>query len=447
MRAGLISFIQRLAPRGLGARRLAVGAAVVLAGGMAMAAVSHGQTSVGVLKVRVGGDAHQTRMVIELDRPTKGALLSGSAPARHVNLALARLDVPGDMQGEGAGLIHDWRVEEAAGAAQVHLDLAAAGVVRRRFLLPPGDGVNVYRYVIDVTDQPADAAAASAPADPARIAAIDAAAPAPQQELHAATGTRRARQIASLARAEAPIAPLTPTRKVIVIDAGHGGHDPGAQGADAHEKDLTLAAAKALRDRLQREGRYKVVLTRDSDVYVGLEDRVRIARRANADLFISLHADSGTTPDLKGATVYTLSEQGTSRAAKQVFEKADWMSMRLPGSDAQVNRILLDLTQRETRNRSSEFAETLLDRISDKAPLLRRSHRDAGFMVLLAPDVPAVLLEMGFITNPADERRLADAGDRRRLMDGVTQAIDTYFAGERDEGREPVVGALDAEVC
>ena len=425
MRAGLVSLA-----RWLGARRRGLAAAVVLAGGVAVAAASHGQTSVGVLKVRVGGDAHQTRMVIELDRPTRGTLLSGQAPAERVNLALARLDVPGDMQGEGAGLIRSWRVDEAAGAAQVHLELTGAGVVRRRFLLPPADGVNVYRYVIDVTDQPADAAAASTPADPARIASITPGAPAPQQELHAATGSRRARQIAALAKVEAPIAPLTPLKKVIVIDAGHGGHDPGAAGQDAHEKDLTLAAAKALRDRLEREGRYKVVLTRTDDTYVALEERVRIARRANADLFISLHADSGTTPDLKGATVYSLSEQGATRAAKQVFEKADWMSMQLPGSDAQVNRILLDLTQRETRNRSSVFAETLLERIADKAPLLRRSHRDAGFMVLLAPDVPAVLLEMGFITNASDERRLADAGDRRRLMDGVTQAIDTYFAGE-----------------
>ena len=288
--------------------------------------------------------------------------------------------------------------------------------------------MNVYRYVIDVTDQPAEPSAS--PSNPAQIASIQPGRPAPQQELHAQMGTRRARQIAQLAKIEAPVAPLTPSKKVIVIDAGHGGHDPGAYGSDAHEKDLTLLAARALRDRLEREGRYKVVLTRDSDVYVGLEDRVRVARRANADLFISLHADSGTTPDLKGATVYTLSEQGTTRAARQVFEKANWMTMQLPGAAAQVNRILLDLTQRETRNRSSIFAETLLERIADKAPLLRRSHRDAGFMVLLAPDVPAVLLEMGFITNAADERRLADGGERRRLMDGVAQAIDTYFAGE-----------------
>jgi N-acetylmuramoyl-L-alanine amidase len=399
-----------------GARRVAAAVVAGLTGLVALAATSHGQTSVGVLKVRVGGDSHQTRLVIELDRPTRGTLISPSAPSGEVHLALARLDVPGDMQGEGAGLIRSWRVEEAAGAAQVHLDLTHAGVVRRRFLLPPGDGLNVYRYVVDVTDQPPEqVAAAGAPATP-------------HLELNATAGGKRGRQIARLARAEAPLAPLTPSKKIIVIDAGHGGHDPGAHGANANEKDLTLAAAKALKARLEREGRYHVVLTRDSDVYVGLEDRVKIARRANADLFISLHADSGTTPDLRGATVYTLSEQGTTRAARQVFEKADWMSMTLPGADEQVNRILLDLTQRETRNRSSEFAETLLSRIADKAPLLRRSHRDAGFMVLLAPDVPAVLLEMGFITNASDERRLADAAQRRQLMDGVALAIDNYFA-------------------
>ncbi len=425
MRAGLISFVVSL-----GQRRRAIAAATVMAGLVAAAAASHGQTSVGVLKVRVGGDSHQTRMVIELDRPTKGTLLSGQAAAQRVSLALAKLDVSGDMQGDGAGLVKDWRVEEAAGAAQVHLDLVRPAVVRRRFLLPPGDGVNVYRYVIDVTDQPGGASAASAAANPSQVASIQPGQAAPQQELHAATGSRRARQIAQLAKIEAPVAPLTPSKKVIVIDAGHGGHDPGAAGQNAHEKDLTLAAARMLRDRLEREGRYHVVLTRDSDVYVGLQDRVKIARKANADLFISLHADSGTSPDIRGATVYTLSEQGTTRAAKQVFEKANWISMALPGADEQVNRILLDLTQRETRNRSSEFAETVLERIADKAPLLRRSHRDAGFMVLLAPDVPAVLLEMGFMTNVSDERRLADRNERRRLMDGVAQAIDTYFASE-----------------
>ena len=414
MRTGLVTRLREVGVR----HRRAIAAACAVTVVAAAAAASHSQTSVGVLKVRVGGDSHQTRVVIEMDRTTRGALVTPPALGDKVGIALAHVDVAGDMQGEGVGLVKAWRVDEAAGAAQVHLDLSRPGIVRRRFLLPPGDGLAVYRYVIDVADQPSDPASN-------QIAAAT-----PTQELRATHAGPKAREIAQVARIEAPFATLTPSKRVVVIDAGHGGHDPGAAGQNVHEKTLTLAAAQALKARLESSGRYKVVLTRDSDVYVPLEERVRIARKANADLFISLHADSGTTPDLKGATVYTLSEQGTTRAAKQVFEKADWINMTLPGPDQQVNRILLDLTQRETRNRSSEFAETLLSRISDTTPLLRRSHRDAGFMVLLAPDVPAVLLEMGFITNSADERRLGDPEQRKRLMDGVARAIDAYFADE-----------------
>ena len=178
-------------------------------------------------------------------------------------------------------------------------------------------------------------------------------------------------------------------------------------------------------------------MTRDADTFVPLQERVRIARRANADLFIALHADAGTEPELKGATVYTMSEHGADRSSANVFGAAEsrhganWFDVRMPGSDPAVNHILFDLTQRETRNRSSIFAEQVLDEIGEVSPLLRRSHRDANYMVLLAPDVPAVLLEMGFITNPDDEARLTDPGQRRRMMDRLASAIDDYFAQER----------------
>jgi len=398
--------------------RLAAGA-LALAGVAAVAAVSHGQTSAGVLKVRLGGDSHQTRIVVELDKPTRGTLIADSRPAKgdpnpKVVLALAHVDVAGDMQGAGVGLVKAWSVDEVGGAAQVRLNLTHAAVVMRRFLLPPGDGVAVYRYVIDVGADPP--AFAPAPMQPAALTKP------------AADPAKAAAQKFVRAHFETPPPRAEPALKVIVIDAGHGGKDPGAAGANAHEKDITLAAAKGLRDELLETGRYKVVMTRDSDEYIPLETRVRIARRANADLFISLHADSGSDPTVHGATVYTLSEKGADRADRQVFEKADWINVDLPGPNEQVNRILLDLTQRETRNRSSIFAETLLDHLADRTDLLRRSHRDAGFMVLLAPDVPAVLMEMGFITNPADERELTSGPDRRRLMEGVASAIDAYFA-------------------
>ena len=409
MRSTLPDLAQKLGRRGV---RIVAGL-LALGGVAAVAAVSHGQTSAGVLKVRLGGDGHQTRVVVELDRPTKGNVIADGSIGKNTGLAkvvvgLAHVDVADTMQGQGAGLVKAWRIDEVNGEAQVHLDLVRPAQIKRRFLLPPGDGLAVYRYIIDVSEDAAPVTAA--------VAAKAEAEATP-------TSRRHPFHLITL-----PLQPLVPAKKVVVIDAGHGGNDPGAAGQDVHEKTITLAAADMLRDRLLATGRYKVVLTRETDAYVPLEARVRIARKANADLFISLHADSGTEPGLRGATVYTLSESGADRADKQVFEKANWINVDLPGSDAQVNRILLDLTQRQTRNRSSTFAEMVLDRIQTKVPLLHRSHRDAGFMVLLAPDVPAVLLEMGFITNIEDERELLSPVRRGQLVDGVAQAIDDYFA-------------------
>jgi N-acetylmuramoyl-L-alanine amidase len=171
-----------------------------------------------------------------------------------------------------------------------------------------------------------------------------------------------------------------------------------------------------------------VVMTRDSDTYVPLETRVQIARHSDADLFISLHSDSGPEASMRGATVYTLSDKGSDRVVRNVMAENDWfINVNMPGRDKSVNQILLDLTQRATRNRSAAFAENLLDHIGGGVQLVRRSHRDAGFVVLLAPDVPAVLLEMGFITNPEDEHLLNDPAKRGRFMAAVAKSIDDYF--------------------
>jgi N-acetylmuramoyl-L-alanine amidase len=218
--------------------------------------------------------------------------------------------------------------------------------------------------------------------------------------------------------------------KVIVVDAGHGGHDTGARSQVRNEKDINLAAALALKARLEKMGRYKVVLTRDADVFIPLETRVQIARQAKADLFISLHSDSaGSDPVPHGASVYTLSDHGQTRVST-VLGPHEWFAQAGDRrTEPAVRQILLDLTQRSTRNRSSEFAGLLIGHIGDRVDLLPRSHRDASYFVLLAPDVPAVLLEMGFITNPADEMRLTDPAQRESLMNGVAEAIDAYFSG------------------
>jgi N-acetylmuramoyl-L-alanine amidase len=420
--------------------RLAAGVAVL---SLACVAVSRGAESAAPLKLRFGGDQTQTRVVLELDQAAQAQVISDGAEDGRVVLSFTKLKVGDDLDGQGKGIVKAWSLEKGLGKTKLSLDLSRHGRIKRRFLLPPSDGVTIYRYVMDIeADGPAGPVALPAALSPktrlvkasttpvlpgAPVVAADPEAPAPDVKtgglqkisLTDAAVTPRRRE----AKALKPLA----VRKVIVIDAGHGGHDPGALGSRSHEKDVTLAAAKALKTRLERSGRFKVVLTRDSDVYIPLETRVKIARGANADLFISLHADSGGDPKVRGATVYTLSDHGVDRATKSVFG-GGFIDVQLPGRDLSVKQILLDLTQRTTRNRSGAFAETLLEHISSETSLLRRSHRDAGYMVLLAPDVPAVLLEMGFITNPEDEAALNDGEHREKMMGAVADSIEAYFA-------------------
>jgi len=373
-------------------RALLVAAATVL--GLAAVAASHAATvAASLLKVRLGGDAGQTRIVVDLDHSLTARVISDGSGDRRVVVLLQGVATSG-AQGAGVGLVKAWVADQTQSGTRLRIDLGGDGQIKRRFLLPPADGVDHYRYVIDVAAE-----------DPGQVRLTNA---------PAAVRTVKLR------------APL-PLKKVVVIDAGHGGHDPGAHGADGLEKDINLAAALALRAKLESTGRYKVVLTRDADVYVPLEDRVRVAQRADADLFISLHSDSASEPGLRGASVYTLSDKAFARATR--FVKADdWFMRASLTSDPGVSDILFDFTQRATKNRSATFAESLVTKLDGHAPLLRRSHRSAGFMVLLAPDVPAVLLEMGFLSNPQDEQRLRDPRQRAALVDGVAASIDDYFA-------------------
>lgn len=369
-------------------------AALGIAGALVTTAAAD---AVGLLKVRLGGDSVETRMVVELDGATSAKVISDGA-GREVAVLLSGVRSVQPQQGAGRGVVRAWTVEKASGGALLRMDLVGDAKLKRRFLLPPADGVSHYRYVIDVAAAPG-AVMTSAPAT-----------------------------MVPRLRGAIPVAAKTPLRlkRVVVIDPGHGGKDPGAKGLVAYEKDLNLAAALNLADQLNRTGRYKVVLTRSTDVFIPLETRVRIAQRADADLFISIHSDSAPETTLKGASVYTLSDQASRRATRFVSPNDWFMKASLTG-DQGVRDILFDLTQRATRNRSAIFAQTLVSQIEGKAPLLRGSHRDAGFMVLLAPDVPAVLLEMGFVNNPEDEARLRDPKARATLMRAVAKSIDLHF--------------------
>lgn len=218
-------------------------------------------------------------------------------------------------------------------------------------------------------------------------------------------------------------------RRTIVVDAGHGGRDPGALGCTGvREKDVVLDAALKLRQALEQRGNYRVALTRDADTFVPLEDRVRFARSQNADLFISLHADSHTRAEAAGASVYTLSERGAARA-QNMAPAQNWdIDFGEAPRTGVVTDILMDLTQRETTNRSADFAQAAIRELGSVSPLLRNTHRNAGFFVLLAPDVPAVLIETGFLSNVQDERRLADPRAREAMAGAMANAVDAYFA-------------------
>jgi N-acetylmuramoyl-L-alanine amidase len=385
--------------------RAALGLALAAGCAVAVAASARLPDAPDVVSVRLGGDASQTRIVVDLRRAASGAVDQETASPTRISLILKGATAPSPLKGVGRGVVRGWKIADAPGGARLTLDLAGKGAVTRRFLLPPADGVADYRYVIDVA-----AAAGGAPRTLAAAAV-------------------QGYQAAQTAQAAVTDPHQTHLRKIVVIDPGHGGKDPGAQGAYSFEKNITLPTALALKARLEATGRYQVVMTRSTDVFIPLEERVQIARRAGADLFLSLHADSGPSPSIHGASIYTLSEQGRQRVGS-VLGRHEWFLQQAADSDDQaVGQILLDLTQRTTRNRSAAFAQTLIERVGDRAPLLGRSQRDASYFVLLAPDVPAALLEMGFITNPGDEARLNDPAQRGALADKIAQAVDAYFVG------------------
>lgn len=235
-----------------------------------------------------------------------------------------------------------------------------------------------------------------------------------------------------------------PDRPLVVIDAGHGGRDAGAHppGVPVPEKAITLLIADALRDQLVSRGRVRVAMTREDDRYLGLEQRVRLARDLGANLFVAVHADSAPNPLARGATIYTLSEVASDAEAARLAarENAGRRADRAapPSSRADVRAILADLTYRETMNTSAEFAG-LLRREAGGAGVPFRDvyHRFAAFVVLKAADTPAVLLETGYLTNTDDAAFLLSPEGQARIANGAARAIETHVARQRLARRAP----------
>ncbi len=230
--------------------------------------------------------------------------------------------------------------------------------------------------------------------------------------------------------------PLDSSRPLVVIDAGHGGKDPGAGTGATKEKDLTLALALALRDELLRKGGVRVALTRGDDRYLFLAERSAIARRLGADLFISIHADSTeVSTGAVGATVYTLSAKGSNQVAERMAARenaADTIGgVRIEGQSGEVSAILVDLSQRETQAKSEELARLVLREGQGRMPFKETAAQSAAFAVLKSPDVPSILFESGFINNPLDVARLTSAEGRMTFAGVMGSAIRAFFARTR----------------
>ena len=225
--------------------------------------------------------------------------------------------------------------------------------------------------------------------------------------------------------------------KLIALDPGHGGHDPGALGyRGTQEKTVVIAVARELQKQLLAGNSYRAMLTRSIDTYVPLRERVARAQDAKADLFLSIHADSHSDSEVRGASVYTLSETGSDREAAllaQKENKADVIAgLDLNRQAPDVQSILIDLAQRETTNRSRVFAGLLVQDLAKAGiPLVQRPNRSAGFAVLTATDVPAALIELGYLSNREDEKLLNRAHHRAKVAAAVVRSVNAFFAGKQ----------------
>lgn len=358
--------------------------------------------------VRLGVNGDVSRFVLEVDDAIDHKIFSLADPYRIV-VDVSETEFGSRFQGNGRGIVSHYRFGlYKAGTSRVVLDLNAPAAVKAAFVIPPRDGYG-HRLVIDLapTSRAAFLAALKRPEEAAP-------APPPPQE------------------ARPPSEQAAGGRKMIVIDPGHGGVDPGASSVNGEvEKDITLRVARVVRDELERSGIYAVKLTRDRDIFIPLRDRFQIARAVGANLFVSLHADSFKTGEVRGGSVYTLSERASDSEAELLAakeNKADIIAgIDLGDEPPEVSSILIDLARRETMNFSAHFATILVNELGQVMPLRRNSHRFAGFVVLKAPDVPSVLFEMGYLSNAKDAAGLVNAAQQRRIAAAVKRALDQYF--------------------
>jgi N-acetylmuramoyl-L-alanine amidase len=369
------------------------------------------QQEVVATDLRIGGDDKQTRFVVDLSRKIDLAAFTLADPYRVVvDLPQINFKFPAKAGAQSRGLIKAFRYGLIMqGGSRIVLDTKGPVRIEKAFVLDAAEGQPA-RLVLD-------------------LAAIDRAAFMRNISLQA-----RPPQHASARSSEPPAKPDGDGRPLVVIDPGHGGIDNGTKGSGGElEKDIVLAFAQTLREKLEGGGKYRVAMTRSDDTFIALAERVRFARTRSAALFISIHADALPRKEgqAEGATIYTLSETASVAEAARLAEaenKADVIAgVDLTTEPNDVANILVDLAQRETKTFSMQFARTVVDELKSAARLHKHPLKSAGFKVLTAPDVPSVLIELGYMSTKDDLKQLNSPAWRARTAQAVVKAVESYF--------------------
>ena len=384
----------------------------ILAAGLCLPAGDAGarQREAVAKDARLAGDRARTRFIADLSKKVEVNVFSLADPYRViVDLPEVSFQMPEGLGTEKRGLVTGYRYGLfAPGKSRIVIDMNGPFLVDKAFVLE-ARGDQPARLVVD-------------------LVATD------RATFLAKLRDARSPAVGSITQPKPEVASVK-AKPVIILDPGHGGIDPGTASATGiTEKEVVLAFAKTLRQKLEAKGDYQVYLTREGDTLLALRERVEFAQGKGGNLFVSIHADSfpKSTAEARGATVYTLSERASDDEAKELAAKENFSDaiagVDLPSDrDEVVANILIDLAQRETQNRSIIFAKSVVGKMGS-SDLHRKSLKSAGFRVLKSPDVPSVLIELGFLSNPEDEKELTSERWRLAMAEKVGAAIDAYFA-------------------
>jgi N-acetylmuramoyl-L-alanine amidase len=371
---------------------------------------------------RLAGDAKQTRFVLDLDKTIQFRAFALADPYRVVvDIPQVSFQLPAGTGVAGRGLVKAFRYGLVMpGGSRIVFDLTGPAKIASASVLDAANG-QPPRLVIELEEVD-------------RTSFIQSLARENRPELKPAIADAPAAVVPVVAVEPAKPPPPTDLRPVVVIDPGHGGIDNGTQAGGEVEKNLVLGFGLALRDRIEKSGKYRVVMTRTDDTFIPLADRVKIARNQSAALFVSIHADAlpRREGDAQGATIYTLSDKASDAEAERLAEaenKADAIGgVNLTEEPTEVADILIDLAQRETRTFSNRFARLLMGEMKTTVRMHKRPLKSAGFRVLKAPDVPSVLIELGYVSNKGDLEHLVSENWRSRTVGSMAQAIDAFLA-------------------